>query len=117
MLVQCSTIASASGCGSEVKYPAVTGAMVGGRHFLDVVPADYDASSEGRLIIQYHGYGMSKEWMRELAGDLGGYRSSSTAFLNLKTPTGHKAGRGFPLLSKQDTGQIHQLLLLTTGPD
>ena len=76
----CSVSAYASGCGSEVKYPPVTGAMVGGRHFLDVVPADYDASIEGRLVIQYHGYGMSKEWMRNLAGDLEREADNRTIF-------------------------------------
>jgi poly(3-hydroxybutyrate) depolymerase len=44
------------------------------------VPYNYDASSPGRLIIQYHGYGMSKEWMRDLAGDLENQADNQTIF-------------------------------------
>jgi poly(3-hydroxybutyrate) depolymerase len=54
--------------------------MIGGRHFLDVVPDAYNSSSFGRLVIQYHGYGMSKEWMRNISGNLEMEADNKTIF-------------------------------------
>lgn len=76
----CSVHAYASGCGSEVKYPAESTHTVNGRTFIAAVPSDYNSSRRGSLVIQFHGYGMNPTWMRQLSGSLEKFADNETVF-------------------------------------
>lgn len=72
--------AKASGCYSEAKVSGVTTETVNGRTFLASVPDGYNSARRGRLVIQFHGYGMNPTWMRQLAGSLEKFADNETVF-------------------------------------
>jgi len=72
--------AKASGCYTDVKDPAESTWTLNGRTVNVVVPANYNAQKRGRLVIQFHGYGMNPAWMRQLSGSLEKYADNETVF-------------------------------------
>lgn len=81
LAVTLSPKAKASNCYTDVRYPEVSKEYISGRKVIQVLPANYDNKRRGRLIIQYHGYGMTAEWMRQLAGSLEQFGDDHTVYL------------------------------------
>lgn len=72
--------AKASGCYSEVRVSGVSTETVNGRSFIAYAPEGYNSARRGRLVIQFHGYGMNPTWMRQLSGSLEKFADNETVF-------------------------------------